>query len=116
MRTLHHLEASDLDLHVRLFENANVHTLNAHTLVGERPEAFLTVGNTIAATGTSDECLQVALACGYRNIERVDLGGATVLPGFVDPHAHPLMHGQMLSWVDCGPERAGSIAEIVALL
>ncbi len=116
MRTLHHLEGSDLELHVRLFENANVHTLNAHTLAGERPEAFLVVGNTIAATGTPDECLQVALACGYMNIERVDLGGATVLPGFVDPHAHPLMHGQMLSWVDCGPERAGSIPEIIALL
>jgi predicted amidohydrolase YtcJ len=116
MRTLHHLEASDLDLRVRLFENATVHTLTTHTLAGERPEAFLTVGNTIAATGTRDECLQVALACGYTNIERVDLGGATVLPGFVDPHAHPLMHGQMLSWVDCGPDRARTIPEIVALL
>jgi predicted amidohydrolase YtcJ len=39
-----------------------------------------------------------------------------VVPGFVDAHAHPLMYGQMMTWVDCGPERAGSIAAVVALL
>jgi predicted amidohydrolase YtcJ len=39
-----------------------------------------------------------------------------IVPGFIDAHAHPLMLGQMMSWVDCGPEKAGSIPEIVALL
>lgn len=39
-----------------------------------------------------------------------------MVPGFVDAHAHPLMFGQMMTWVDCGPEKAGSIPEIVALL
>lgn len=48
--------------------------------------------------------------------ERIDLGDGVVVPGFVDAHAHPLMFGQMMSWVDCGPEKAGSIPEIVALL
>ncbi|OZB88827.1 MAG: hydrolase, partial [Microbacterium sp. 14-71-5] len=46
----------------------------------------------------------------------IDLGDATVVPGFIDAHAHPLMYGQMMTWVDCGPEKAGSIPEIVALL
>lgn len=45
-----------------------------------------------------------------------DLGDVVVAPGFVDPHAHPLMYGQMMSWVDCGPEAAGSIPELIALL
>ena len=39
-----------------------------------------------------------------------------MVPGFIDPHAHPLMYGQMKTWVDCGPDKAGSIPEIVALL
>ena len=39
-----------------------------------------------------------------------------VVPGFIDAHAHPLMLGQMMSWVDCGPEKAGSIPTFVALL
>ncbi|WP_460688492.1 amidohydrolase [Nesterenkonia suensis] len=41
---------------------------------------------------------------------------AVIVPGFVDPHAHPLMYGQMLGWVDCGPSAARSIPEILSLL
>lgn len=48
--------------------------------------------------------------------EEVDLGDSVVSPGFVDPHAHPLMYGQMMTWVDCGPEAAGSIPELIAAL
>ena len=37
--------------------------------------------------------------------------GGWITPGFVDAHAHPLMFGQLMTWVDCGPEKAGSIPE-----
>ena len=47
---------------------------------------------------------------GYRAI---DLDGATVLPGFIDPHAHPLALGAALRAVDCSPAVVKSIAQIV---
>jgi predicted amidohydrolase YtcJ len=98
---------------VRLFENATVHSLAA----GEpAADAFLVVGNRIAAVGPIEDCRRAARAFGYGEPERVDLAGATVLPGFADPHAHPLMFGQMLSWVDCGPGNARTIDDIVRLL
>ena len=48
--------------------------------------------------------------------EIVDLEGRVLLPGFIDPHAHPLMYGQMMDWVDVGPAKAKSIEEIVQIL
>lgn len=77
--------------------------------------AMLTDRGRIVAIGTAAECEAAAERTGLAP-ERVDLGDAVVVPGFVDAHAHPLMFGQMMTWVDCGPEKAGSIPEIVALL
>ncbi len=80
------------------------------------PEAFLVVGDRIRHLGTVAECRAAAAGASSLAPEIVDLGSAAVLPGFIDAHAHPLMLGQMMSWVDCGPDKAGSIPEIVALL
>ena len=44
----------------------------------------------------------------------VDLDGRSILPGFVDAHTHPLMHGQCASWADL--TSAASIDEVVKLL
>lgn len=72
----------------------------------------------IAFLGTIEDARDAARALAPAGVspETVDLGDSVVLPGFSDPHAHPLMYGQMMRWVDCSPERAGSIPEIVALL
>jgi len=77
--------------------------------------AMLTDRGRIVAVGTVAECRDAARAAGI-DPEVVDLGDAVIVPGFVDAHAHPLMYGQLMTWVDCGPEKAGSIPEIVALL
>ena len=77
--------------------------------------AMLVDRGRILATGSPAECRAVAEAAGLTP-EPVDLGDATIVPGFIDAHAHPLMYGQMMTWVDCGPEKAASIPEIVALL
>lgn len=77
--------------------------------------AMLIDRGRILAIGSTAECEGAAEAAGLA-AERVDLGDAIVVPGFVDAHAHPLMYGQMMTWVDCGPAKAASIPEIVALL
>ncbi|KHK95837.1 hydrolase [Microbacterium mangrovi] len=78
--------------------------------------AMLVVNGLVAAVGTLADCRDAAARYASQEPEVHDLGDAVVVPGFIDAHAHPLMLGQMMSWVDCGPEKAGSIPEIVALL
>lgn len=113
MRKLHTHEASPLDATATIFTGAKIHTVDDNTAGAE---AFLVYGNRFAAVGTLEECRTEARRLSTRTIAVVELKGATVVPGFVDPHAHPLMYGQMLSWVDCGPEKAHSIPGIIALL
>lgn len=79
-------------------------------------EAMLIAGGRIIEVGTLADCEREAVRRFTEAPERVDLPGRTIVPGFIDAHAHPLMLGQMRTWVDCGPERAGSIPEIIRLL
>ena len=44
----------------------------------------------------------------------IDLDGRSILPGFVDAHTHPLMHGQCASWVDL--TSASTVDEVIKLL
>jgi len=46
--------------------------------------------------------------------DEVGLDGRAVLPGFVDAHAHPLMHGQCASWADL--TSASDVDQVVKLL
>lgn len=92
---------------------ATIHALDAS---GSNPEAFLVIDDRIRAVGSIAECRAAAAEVSALTPELIDLGDTTIVPGFIDAHAHPLMLGQMMSWVDCGPEKASSIPEIVALL
>ncbi|MFK4835104.1 amidohydrolase [Microbacterium sp. ZW T2_14] len=96
----------------RLLTAAAIHTVDA---LDRTATAMLIDRGRIVAVGTADEVRDAAAAAGLAP-ELVDLGDAVVVPGFVDAHAHPLMYGQLMTWVDCGPEKAASIPEIVALL
>ncbi|WP_025158476.1 amidohydrolase [Leifsonia aquatica] len=80
-----------------------------------RAEAMLTAGGRILAVGTVADVEQAARAAGVE-ARRVDYPGATIVPGFIDAHAHPLMYGQLLTWVDVSPAKAASIPEIVELM
>lgn len=88
-----------------------------HTVDGEdtTARAMLTDRGRIVEIGTLTECADAAQRAGLAP-ERLDMGDAVIVPGFIDAHAHPLMFGQLMTWVDCGPEKAASIPEIVALL
>ncbi|ANJ25968.1 amidohydrolase [Agromyces aureus] len=96
----------------RILTARRIHTVDAADTTAT---AMLADRGRILAIGTLAECEAAAARAGLA-AERVDLGDAVIVPGFVDAHAHPLMYGQMMTWVDCGPAKAGSIPEIVALL
>ena len=78
----------------------------------ERVEAVALRGARILHAGSLADCRASA---GERRQER-DLGGQTLIPGFVDAHIHPLMLGQTASWTDVGPQRASSIGALIELL
>lgn len=78
-------------------------------------EAMLIHGGTILAVGSLAEVEQAAAEASLKP-QLADFEGATIVPGFVDAHAHPLMYGQLLTWVDISPQRATTIPEIIELL
>lgn len=83
------------------------------TMSTDEPQAALLLqGDRIAAVGTVSECRRAA----RHQPREVDLDGATVLPGFIDAHCHPLMHGQFSAWIDCGREKAPDITSVVQVL
>ncbi|HKS76689.1 MAG TPA: amidohydrolase [Terriglobales bacterium] len=87
--------------------NANVWTVNADQ---PRAEAIAISGGRFLAIGSNDEVL--ALAAG--RARKIDIGGNTILPGFIDAHSHPAQAGlDHLRMVDCDLR---SIADILAAL
>src|SRR5579872_988060 len=87
--------------------NANIWTVNDKL---PRAQAIAVSGGRILAIGTDSEILNLATGLS----KKVDLGGKTVLPGFIDAHAHPCMSGVWhLRMVACDKD---SIADIQAAL
>lgn len=75
--------------------------------VDNRPfEALAIAGDRICAVGTRAEIEALAPA----GCRRVDLGGATVLPGLIDSHMHLAWYGFFLNQVDLNGTR--SISEL----
>lgn len=114
MSTLPVTETSTLERELILLSGGVV-----HSLAPDNPTAdsLLLTGNRIAAVGTRMDCLAAAEALSSRSgFREIDLNGGVVLPGFVDAHAHPLMYGQLLSWVDCSPTATTDIPGMIGLL
>src|SRR3977135_3095799 len=84
--------------------NGNFWTVDARQ---PRARAVAISNSRFLAIGSNEEVL--ALAAG--NAKKIDLGGKTVLPGFIDAHSHPAEAGlSHLRMVDCDLR---SIAEIL---
>lgn len=63
-----------------------------------RAQATAIAGGRFLAVGSDDEILHLASA----RSRKIDLGGKTLLPGFIDAHAHPASSGRShLRNVDC---------------
>ena len=76
-----------------LLKNANVLTLNPRQ---PHAETVLIEGTRIKAVGSMDQMSQL---CG-KDPEALDLGGKTLLPGFVDCHIHPILYAFFLMNID----------------
>ena len=96
-------------MRARLFENADVLTVDERF---SRHSALLVdAGGRITALGAAAE-----LSARAPDAERVDLGGKSVVPGFVDAHHHFLLASVYGSAVDCHPDRVRSIEDIQSAL
>ena len=102
-------------------EHEPVATMSKHT----SRSTFLFNANVLTLDGCDSVATGVLIENGrikrvlseYEDVRRgyqaIDLDGATVLPGFIDPHTHPLALGAALRAVDCSPMVVKSIAQIV---
>ena len=90
-----------------ILHNGNFWTVNA----GEpRAQALAIARGRFFAVGSNADVLNLAAA----GVRKIDLGGKTVLPGFIDAHSHPAEAGKShLRMVDCDLR---SIAAIQAAL
>lgn len=65
----------------------------------------------ITAVGTTEQVL-----AGFRGTEVIDVGGRTVLPGFIDAHNHFLATGESLATVDVRYPAVRSVEDLVAAI
>jgi predicted amidohydrolase YtcJ len=87
--------------------NGNIHTVDA---ASPHAEAVAIAGGRFQAVGTNEEIRRLATA----RTKKLDLGGKTVVPGFIDAHSHPASSGlRHLREVDCDLR---SIAQIQAAI
>jgi predicted amidohydrolase YtcJ len=78
-----------------ILHNGNIVTVNSRE---PRAQAVAISRGRILAVGSDADVLHLATA----GSKKIDLGGKTVLPGFIDAHSHPAMAGGMhLRMVDC---------------
>ena len=87
-----------------VFVNGLVRTLDPANPTAEA--VLVRDGRVVLAGGQADVRGQ---ASGAREI---DLGGGTLLPGFIESHNHFMDAGQAFAQVDCRGDRVGSIAEL----
>jgi predicted amidohydrolase YtcJ len=74
-----------------------------------RAQAVLVIDDKIFEVGSNEEIERLIDA----ETEELDLQGRTLIPGFVDCHAHPINFGLALMAVDCTTPSVNSIKEIV---
>lgn len=86
-----------------------------HVFTGDRRrgwvEAVAFDEKAVLAVGTEDE-----VAAPFADAERIDVEGATVVPGFIDAHNHFLATGESLGSVDVRFPTVGSAADLVAAI
>lgn len=74
-----------------------------------RAQAILVIQDKIAKVSSNAEITRLI----DDDTEEIDLEGRTIVPGFIDCHAHPMIFGQLLMAVDCRTPPMRSIKEMM---
>jgi hypothetical protein len=90
-----------------LLENARVVTLDPRCPVAQ---AIAVAGGRVAAIGRGTDLRRLAGA----STERLDCGGATVLPGLVDPHLHLFALAAHDAHLDCAAAGVRTVDDLLA--
>ncbi len=86
-----------------ILHNGHIITIDTRQPIAE---AIAIVGDRILAVGSNSDILGLATS----GTKKVDLGGSTVVPGFIDAHTHPAYSGRRhLRFVDCDLRSIGAI-------
>src|SRR3990172_9318752 len=81
-------------------------------ITGPPAEAVAVQGERITAVGSRQDIL----AGRGKGTEVVDLKGAVLLPGLIEPHTHPDLSAQIYAWVDVGGFNHPTEAQVEAAL
>lgn len=79
-----------------VFHGGPIRLMQEEDFAADMPEALLVEDGRIRAIGSLDDVRRAATGAP----RQADLDGRTLLPGFVDAHAHTLLHGSGLDSVD----------------
>jgi predicted amidohydrolase YtcJ len=96
----------------RLYINGTVRTMADDIRRDQVPTAFAVTEGVFAAVG-SDADVREYLG---PDTEIIDLGGRTVLPGFIETHLHPHMLGTDMAVVDAGVKTSPNIGILLTAL
>lgn len=88
--------------------NANIITVDA---LRPRAQAIAIYGGRIMDVGTNSEIQKLAIS----STKKVNVGGKTIIPGFIDAHSHPAYAGRAhLRNVDCDLRSIKTIKDAIA--
>jgi len=87
--------------------NANVLTVDP---AGPRAQAVAIAGGRFLAVGSNDDIRGMSRP----GMRQIDIGGKTIVPGFIDAHTHPSYAGiRHLRWVDCDLRSIAAIQDAI---
>ena len=90
-----------------ILHNASIYTMDP---ANPRAEAIAIAGGRFLAVGTNDEIASLPSA----SAKKIDLGGSTVVPGFIDAHLHTASSGlRHLKEVNCNLRSISAIQDAI---
>ena len=91
-----------------ILHNANIYTSNPNQ---PKAEAIAISNGNIVAIGSDKEVLHLSGS----TTKKIDVGGKTITPGFIDAHSHPASSGRRhLRNVDCDLRSISSIKDAIS--